>query len=66
MRFLTGNLVKIRPRISLHHGGQSTDDNLTRKDKVEEIKVRTGLSKADGSVKTAVTNSTNLIIYNII
>ena len=39
-RFLIGNLGKLRPRFSLLHDGQSTDDSLIRKDKGEEMKPR--------------------------
>ena len=47
--FLRGNLGKLCPCLSLLLDGQSTDDNLIRKDKGEEMKPRSRSSKADGS-----------------
>jgi len=50
MHFPRGNLGKLRSCLSLLHDGQSTDDSLIRKDKVEEKKPRTRPSNADSSV----------------
>ena len=46
--FSRENLGKLRPWLSLIYDGQSTDDNLIRKYKGEEMKPGTRPSKADG------------------